>query len=70
MKQAIPSVTPIVLQASELAQLLGISRSTFWKWQSSGRLGPRPRRINRVVLWSRAELTDWLNEGCPPRGQW
>ncbi len=59
----------IGLRAAEAAGLIGVSRSTFCQWHTSGRL-PRPRRLGRVVLWDRAELIAWFKAKCPPRQKW
>ena len=57
------------LNSAEAAKLLGISRSHFRKLYSSDRT-PRPRRLGRRVLWSRAELVAWFEAGCPSYDEW
>ena len=62
--------TPLLLDAPEAASLLRISRATFWKWHSSGRV-PLPIRLSpRVVRWRKDELEAWVSAGCPTRGRW
>ena len=43
------------IAADEVAALLGIHRSTVWRWLEQG-LVPRPRRIGGRTLWSRADI--------------
>jgi excisionase family DNA binding protein len=43
------------IAADEVAALLGIHRSTVWRWLEQG-LVPRPRRIGGRTLWSRADV--------------
>lgn len=64
-----PSAT-LLLEVREAAALVGVSRSTFWKLHSSGRV-PLPVRLGgRVVRWRREELQAWVSAGCPPRDHW
>jgi excisionase family DNA binding protein len=41
--------------AEEVAALLGVHRSTIWRWLEQD-LIPRPRRIGGRTLWSRADI--------------
>jgi hypothetical protein len=36
----------------------------------AGGLIPAPRHIGRSTRWSRRELVDWIDAGCPPRSEW
>ena len=38
-----------------VAAMLGVHRSTIWRWLD-GELIPAPRRIGRRTLWSREEI--------------
>lgn len=63
-------VAALTLDAAGAAELLGVSRSTFWKLYSEGRT-PEPLRLSgRVVRWRREELGAWVRAGCPPRDKW
>ena len=62
-------VEALTVDCVEGAALLGIGRTTFYKLHLSGRL-PLPIRFGRSVRWRRAELSDWLAAGCPPREKW
>lgn len=62
--------TSLTLGCDEAAALLGMSRATFWKLHSNGKV-PLPIRFSdRVVRWRRKELEAWVNAGCPPRDAW
>lgn len=40
---------------AEVAALLGVHRSTVWRWLDGG-LIPAPRRVGGRTLWSREEI--------------
>lgn len=48
-------VRPLWIVDAEVAALLGVHRSTVWRWLDAG-LIPRPRRLGGRTLWCRAEL--------------
>lgn len=60
----------LLLSAECSAQLLGIGRTLFYSMNSSGRLGPMPVKLGRRALWSRKELEEWIEAGCPARNKW
>lgn len=61
---------PLLLDARQSAELLGMSRSGFLKLHSQGRI-PLPLRLSaRVVRWRRLELERWTEAGCPARDRW
>lgn len=54
----------VLLTAEQAAKFLGVSRATFWKLYSSGRV-PRAVRLSaRVVRWLREDLKAWLKNRC------
>ncbi len=64
-------IMPALLNRHQLARLLGdLSVSSIERLDASGRLGPRPVRLGRLVRWSRQELEDWIAAGCPVRHVW
>lgn len=63
------TVERLAIPASEVAKLLNVSERHIWAMTSSGRL-PRPIRLGRRVLWSRAEIASWLEAGAPARDRW
>ncbi len=65
-----PSVQlPLLCDIAEVAFLLGISKATAWKLDSTGRL-PRAIRLGRRTLWRRAELEAWVAADAPLRERW
>jgi excisionase family DNA binding protein len=62
--------TPLTVGVGDAARLLGISRSTFWRWDTDGLLGPIGTKIGGKRLWSTAELEAWVAAGMPRRREW
>jgi len=60
---------PLTVSAAEAAELLSISRSTLYEWNTLGRV-PSPVRIGGRTLWDYVELQRWVGAGCPPRVRW
>lgn len=60
---------PLLVDATEVARLLGIGESTVWRLASSGKL-PESVRVGRSRRWRRAELEAWIVAGCPSRSAW
>ncbi len=48
------------LRASEAANYLGISESTFWRWVHQGRLSKGTRLSIRCTVWPREALEDFV----------
>jgi predicted DNA-binding transcriptional regulator AlpA len=61
---------PLLLDAIEVAELLGIGRSLLYAMHSSGQLGPMPLKLGRCTRWRLDELERWVEAGCPPRVKW
>ncbi|MCA9047188.1 MAG: hypothetical protein KDA89_00570 [Planctomycetaceae bacterium] len=61
---------PLAVDTKEAARLCSISERHFLKLDEDDRLGPRSLRLGTCVQWNVAELTAWLNAGCPHREQW
>ncbi len=48
-----------IIRANELAERLGVSRVTLWRWERDGRL-PRKWRIGpNVTGWIEQEIEEW-----------
>lgn len=65
----VATVEPQALPATDAARLLNVSLSHFYQLHKTGRL-PLPVRLGRAVRWRVAELTAWLDAGCPARDRW
>jgi len=61
---------PLLIDLREAARLSGISLSTFLRLERTGRVGPRPIRLGRLVRIDRRELERWIAAGCPSRADW
>jgi prophage regulatory protein len=53
---------PTYVRARQLAQQLGISLATLWRWEREGRL-PRGTRLSpHVVAWRDEIIEGWLRD--------
>jgi excisionase family DNA binding protein len=59
----------MVVDANQLADMLGLSVRTVRRLDSSGKL-PKPIRIGGAVRWRVAEIEAWLAADCPDRAEW
>lgn len=61
-------IMPELLTSKQAAQLCGCGERSLWRWSRSGR-APAPVRIGdgprAAVRFRRADLVQWINEGCP-----
>lgn len=60
----------LLLSAAETAQILGMSRSSFYSLLSSGRIGPLAIRLSRSLRWDRREIERWVAGKCVCRDEW
>lgn len=64
-------VLPALLNKAQLGRFLGnVSIATIERLHSTGRLGPRPVKLGRLVRWRRDEIEAWIKAGLPWRTQW
>lgn len=63
-KQLTTTPTPTLINAHELADILGISQRTIWRLIASGKL-IQPIRIGTSVRWRLDLVNDWIENGCP-----
>jgi len=59
----------IAISAKQLRRLLGVSLRQVWRLNATGKL-PQPVRLGGSVRWSRAEVMEWFDAGCPDRQTW
>lgn len=51
-----------LIRIKELANQLGVTKVTIWRWRKEGKL-PAPIAISpRIVGWKKETLDEWLNE--------
>ena len=61
----------LLVGTGEAAELLAMSRRSFERIDSNGKLGLLPVRVlNGRLLWGVEELRAWVRAGCPTRAQW
>lgn len=50
----------LIIRPNQLAQELGVSKTTIWRWRQQGEI-PHPITFGpRLVGWERAEIKKWL----------
>lgn len=57
-------LTVMLLDVTEVARLLSVSKNTIWKLRSTGDL-PAPIRLGKLARWRRDEIEAWVRAGCP-----
>ena len=51
--------SPALIRLAELSKLLGVARSTIYKWMTEGSF-PRPVRVSeRAVRWRPEDIEEW-----------
>lgn len=55
---------PRLIDAAELAQRLGVSVRTVYRWDDLGFI-PRSIRLRRSRRWRSDEIDAWIAAGCP-----
>jgi predicted DNA-binding transcriptional regulator AlpA len=68
---AVPTtpMAPLLIDAKHLAESLSLGLRTVRAMNTTGKL-PAPVRLGGRVVWRLAEVTDWVNAGCPDRTTW
>lgn len=49
----------------EIADRLGVSDSTLYRWITEGKVPP-PIRIGSTMRFPREQIDKWIEDGCPP----
>ena len=65
MQQTGSNTERIMLTASDVAGMLDITPRTLWRLVARGEI-VQPVRFGGSTRWRRAELTKWIEAGCPP----
>lgn len=66
MKDQKIAVSPRLLSAQEVAELLSVSKRTVARLADTKKL-PDPIRLGRSVRWDSQVLENWIANGCPSR---
>lgn len=53
-----------LLDVRAVAAMLDCSPRHVYRLADAGRM-PKPRRLGQLVRWSRRELEQWIDAGCP-----
>jgi excisionase family DNA binding protein len=53
-----------LMTGGEVAELLRVSTRMIYRLKDSGRM-PQPIKLGGSVRWRRAELVEWIEDGCP-----
>jgi prophage regulatory protein len=48
-----------LIKPTELAEMMGVSRTTIWNWINDGALPPRKKISNRTVGWFESDIKEW-----------
>ena len=54
-----------LLDVRTVANMLSASRRHIYRLSDSGRM-PAPVKLGALVRWRRAEVLEWIANGCPP----
>jgi excisionase family DNA binding protein len=68
MASATTPELPVLLDVRQVGAMLGCSPRTVYRLADAGKM-PRPRRLGSLVRWSRAEIQEWIADGCKPTRQ-
>ena len=55
---------PMMMTAEEIAECLQVSTRTVWRLKAKGDL-PKSVKVGRAVRWRRADILQWIEQGCP-----
>jgi predicted DNA-binding transcriptional regulator AlpA len=65
-------IQPLLLSGPEAAALCGVRPRTWWRWTHSGK-APAPIKFVKsrpgTVRYVRAQIEQWIQQGCPHVGQ-
>jgi predicted DNA-binding transcriptional regulator AlpA len=60
----------LLVRAPEAAALLAVSEATFWRLNAGGQIPEGVLLGKKCRAWSRRELEEWTEAGCPDRAAW
>lgn len=56
-----------ILRTDEVAERLGVSRTTLWRWEREGDFPDRIKLGPNSVGWRESDLEDWLEQRADAR---
>lgn len=59
--QKIDVTIPLLLRSEQAAKMIGVSRSTFWKWVSEGKFKPI-KLGSRITVFRYRDIEAWVNQ--------
>lgn len=60
---------PPLLTKDHMAELLGRTIRTIYRWESQGRI-PSSVNVAAQRMWVRDEIMNWIDSSCPSRRVW
>ena len=64
------SMNALLVNTREAAKLVGICRSSWLYLHAQGRVPKAIQGVTSRPLWRVAELTAWVEAGCPDARDW
>src|SRR5262245_59914080 len=61
---------PLLVPLAEVARLLSRSVASLHRDRAAGRFGPKPIKLGASVLFSVAEIEEWIRAGAPDQKTW
>lgn len=58
------AITPLLLRADQVAEVMAISPSTVWTWARNGKL-PKPVKWQGVTVWRMQDLQEHVDGLAP-----
>jgi predicted DNA-binding transcriptional regulator AlpA len=55
----------LLISAAKVGSLLDVHERTVWRMRSAGEIPPPIKVGPRKVRWRRAEILNWIEQGCP-----
>ncbi len=64
-KESTPTPDPLLVDVHAVAQMLGCGWRLVYRLVDSGAM-PNKLKVGRLSRWNRAEIENWIANGCPP----
>lgn len=64
------TTAPGLLDVDQLAAFLNIGRTSVYRWDSLGLIGPKSMKLGDRKLWDAEEVQRWIRAKCPNRQRW